>query len=293
MIALMKITNPRLCRHQSIAQARRQMDQILMMNQCLRNLILIYIQTKNVCKNHFRMPAKVEQPKRQNHNLHHSQYLLPMFTNKKVSLGEPNVEEGAGEENIKKEESYIIVLKTDNTKHHWKWDNLFVLWWKKTSKIVHHLEDMHNTELEVASQGDDLILKYGNWLCAKLIKDGDQQHPISNKLCELVRLVLETRKCCDSVSALTDCLLLKNFDFVIEVVMDLSGWDEGEGTLSCPSICTKLGHSLWKCSKILQADGIMKGSKSLVNQADNFTTLPDLNWNAEITRIACCELDER
>ena len=36
-------------------------------------------------------------------------------------------------------------------------------------------------------KGDDLILKYGNRLCLKLRKDGDQQHHISNKLCECVR----------------------------------------------------------------------------------------------------------
>ena len=130
-------------------------------------------------------------------------------------------------------------------------------------------------------------------MCVKLRKDGDQQHHISNKLRELARLVLETRKCCDSVSTFTDCLLSKNFDFVVEAVTELSGWDEDEGTLARPSIGIKLGHSLRKCSKILKGDGIKKGSKSLVNQADNFATLVDLNWNDKIARIARRELDQR
>ena len=43
------------------------------------------------------------------------------------------------------------------------------------------------------------VMKFGNRLWAKLRKDGDQQHHISNKLRELARLVLETCKCCDSV----------------------------------------------------------------------------------------------
>ena len=73
---------------------------------------------------------------------------------------------------------------------------------------------------------------------------------------------------------------------------DLSGWDEDRGTLSCPSISVKLGHSLRKCAKILKADGIVKGSKSLMNQVDNFATLLDLNWNDAITRIARRELEE-
>ena len=36
----------------------------------------------------------------------------------------------------------------------------------------------------------------------------------------------------------------------------------------------------------------MHGIKSLVHQADNFTTLLDLNWNDEISRIARRELDQ-
>ena len=71
-------------------------------------------------------------------------------------------------------------------------------------------------------KGDDLILKFGNKLCARLRKNGDQQHYISSKLRELARLVLETRRCCDSVSSLTDFVSPKNFDFVIEAVTELS-----------------------------------------------------------------------
>ena len=142
-------------------------------------------------------------------------------------------------------------------------------------------------------KGDDLISKFGNKLCVKLRKDGDQQHHISNNLREPARLVLETRKCCDSVSTLSDCLIPKHFGFIIEAMTELCGWDEDEGKLRCSSIGVKLGHSLRKCSKILHGDGIMKGSKSLVNQAHNFTTLLDLNWNDEISRIACRELEQR
>lgn len=75
-------------------------------------------------------------------------------------------------------------------------------------------------------KGDDLILKFGNRLCSKLRKDGDQHHHISNKLRELARLVIETRRSCDAVLTLTDCLIPINFDFLIEAVTELSGWND-------------------------------------------------------------------
>ena len=90
------------------------------------------------------------------------------FSNKRVSLGETNVEEGVTEKNEQKEESSIIVLHTNNTKHRRKWDKFqFCLWCgEKKAKLARHLEDMHNKELEVAkilsieiNEADDDALK--------------------------------------------------------------------------------------------------------------------------------------
>ena len=72
-------------------------------------------------------------------------------------------------------------------------------------------------------KNDELILRFGNRLCTKLRKDGNQQHYISNKMRELGCLVLEARKCCENIASLSDCLDPSNFDFVIEAVTDLSG----------------------------------------------------------------------
>ena len=66
------------------------------------------------------------------------------------------------------------------------------------------------------AKSDKTIIQFGNRLCRKLRKEGDQQYYISNKVRELARLVLETRKCCADVESLKDCLMPKNFDYVIE-----------------------------------------------------------------------------
>ena len=62
------------------------------------------------------------------------------------------------------------------------------------------------------------------------------------------------------------CPLSKNFDFVIEAVTDLIGWDEDEGTLAGPSIGIKLGHSFRNFSKILKGDGIKEGRKEKLSK---------------------------
>ena len=83
---------------------------------------------------------------------------------------------------------------------------------------------------------------------------------------ELGRLVLEARKCCENIASLSDCLDPSNFDFVIEAVTDLINWSEDEGTLKCPSIGIKLGHSIKKCALILKCLGIKSQSKSMIKQ---------------------------
>jgi len=162
-----------------------------------------------------------------------------------------------------------------------------------SSELKSVLSRMLVDDISRCAKSDDLIIQYGNKMCIRLRKDGDQQNHISNKIRELARLVLETRKCCEEVSNLKDCLKPKNFGFVVEAATELSGWNEEEGCMETPSIGIKLGHSLKKCAKILKAEGIRNGMKSLKDQADDFTTLIEMSWNDEISRIARTELEQR
>ena len=96
---------------------------------------------------------------------------------------------------------------------------------------------------------------------------------------ELGRPVLEARKCCENIASLSDCLDPSNFDFVIEAVTDLSGWNADEGTLKCSSIGIKLGHSIEKCALILKCLGIKSESKGMIKQAEDFIALHLLSWH--------------
>ena len=138
-----------------------------------------------------------------------------------------------------------------------------------------------------------LIVKYGNILCHKFRKEGDQQYHISNKMRELARLVLETRQHCSDITCLKDCLNPTYLDFVVQAATELSGWNEEDGTLACPSIGIKLGHSLKKCAKLLKGEAIIGGQASLKAQADDFTVLVEMKWNDEISRTEHTELRQR
>lgn len=155
------------------------------------------------------------------------------------------------------------------------------------------LRKMIVDDVSLCVKSDDLIIQYGNKMCLRLRKEGDQQHHISNKTRELARLVLETRRCCDEVSNLRDCLKPKNFGFVIEAATELAGWNEEDGCMATPSIGIKLGHSLKKCAKLLKGEGIRNGLKSLKDQSDDFSTLIEMSWNDEISRVARTELEQR
>ena len=155
------------------------------------------------------------------------------------------------------------------------------------------LSKMNYDEVSIYLKQDKLIIKYGNVLCRKLRKSGDQQYHISNKLRELSRLVLESRNCCTDIDSLQDCLKPKNFPFIIQAATELSGWNEEDGTIRCPSIGIKVGHSLKKCCKLLKGEGIVSGLQSLKLQADDFSSLMDIKWNDEIARVARTELDQR
>ena len=155
------------------------------------------------------------------------------------------------------------------------------------------LNRMNVDEVSLCVKNDELIIKYGNALCTRLRRCGDQQQHISNKLRELGRLVLEARKCCEKIKSLTDCLTPILFDFVLQAVSELSGWNEEDGTVRVPSIGIKLGHTLKKVAKILKGEAIMNGMHNIKGQADDFCSLLEIKWNDEIAKLARNELEQR
>ena len=154
-----------------------------------------------------------------------------------------------------------------------------------STELKRILATMKVDSVSMCVKNDMLIVKYGNVLCRKLRKEGGQQYHISNKMRELARFVLEARQCCSDIPCLKD--------YLNPAATELSGWNEEDGTLACPSIGIKLGHSLKKCAKLLKCETIIGGQARLKAQADYFTALVEIKWNDEIGRTARTELRQR
>ena len=152
---------------------------------------------------------------------------------------------------------------------------------------------MNVDDVSLCVRSDNLLIQYGNKLCIRHRKSGDQQHYISNKMRELARLLLEARQYSTNIKTMNDIILPNNFDFVVQAVTELAGWDEETGRVKTPSIGIKLGHSLVKLSKIRKGEAIIKNDQNLKLLCDDFCSLISLRWSDEINRMARIELEQR
>lgn len=148
-------------------------------------------------------------------------------------------------------------------------------------------------DVSLCVRNDPLIIKFGNSLCQRLRKSGEQKYHISNKMRELGRLVIEARQYCEEIKTLSDCVRPTMFEFVIQAVTVLCGWNEEDGTIQNPSIGIKLGHSLVKTAKIKKGDAIIAEDNELKISCDDFCSLIEMKWNDEISRCSREELECR
>ena len=159
--------------------------------------------------------------------------------------------------------------------------------------LKHLMSRMVVDDVSTALKKDILLIKYGNALCRRHWNTEGQNHHISNKLRELSKLLLAVKETCVDVKCFKDCLDCTKFQFVIEAVTSLCGWDEDSGCILTPSLGIKLGHSLKKMSKILKGEALMLNDHDLKQQADDFYTLVEMRWNDEISKCSRTELERR
>ena len=149
-------------------------------------------------------------------------------------------------------------------------------------------------DISLCVKNDDLLVKYGNSLCKRHLRDNrEQDNYISNKVREVARLLLEVRKYDDSVVHLRNMLQPSIFSSVIDGVFDLCGLDDMTGTILKPSIGIKLGISLGHILNLVLGEAIEAGDQHMITQCEQFERLISLRWNNEINRLARIELDER
>lgn len=152
---------------------------------------------------------------------------------------------------------------------------------------------MHCDDVSFAARRDNVIVKFGERMFAKL---GNEKHHISHvsqKMRELGRLLLKVRETDPDIVSLQECIHPKQFDIVLEAVRSLAGFDPHTGRYKTPSLAIKLGQSLQKCALIIKADCIRMEDLVSEAQAEKFSELASIEWNHKVSSGARTSLYER
>lgn len=133
---------------------------------------------------------------------------------------------------------------------------------------------------------DQLILRFGSELYAKL---GNQTHLrvyISQRMRQLARLLKEMREINKEIRMLSDILQPKYYhDFIIAVKL-LGAYNEDKGTYGIPSMPLKLRTSVIQCTAIYKSDMIIKGLTKTRAELDDYVALIEMNFKNHVSSQA-------
>ena len=108
----------------------------------------------------------------------------------------------------------------------------------------------------------------------------------------MARLLDKMRQNNPDITYLEDCINPKQFDNLMEVIRNLSGFSYITGECSTPSVAPRLCSSLKSCSDIVKASvlkdsGILSPEKNKVCKImDEFLQLMKTDWSAEVSTNA-------
>lgn len=118
---------------------------------------------------------------------------------------------------------------------------------------------MVRDEVTIAARNDPIILKVGEKLYQK---HGHLTHlysHISQKMRELGRFLICSRKKDSRINCLNDILSPEKFPVVLKSTEVLCAFNEETNTYANPSLALKLGHLLKKCSKVAKSEALIHG----------------------------------
>jgi hypothetical protein len=145
---------------------------------------------------------------------------------------------------------------------------------------------MVRDEVTIVVRNDPIILKVGEKLYQK---HGHLPHlysHISQKMRELGRFLICSRKQDSRINCLNDILSPEKFPVVLKSTKVLCAYNAETNTFANPSLALKLGHLLKKCSKVAKSEALIFGDVEQGKKADNFLTLCEDEWTDEISTIA-------
>ncbi|XP_054908272.1 uncharacterized protein LOC129374093 [Poeciliopsis prolifica] len=140
------------------------------------------------------------------------------------------------------------------------------------------LHNMHGDEVYNAVKSDELIIEYGQHLYSRLGDDASRHEYIRQKLRELGRLLINSRKT-TPMKTIEDHIKPGKFMLVVESVKNLAGFVAETSTYKSPSLALKIGHSLKTISELVESRENVQGNSRAARDAHAFRILYDSSWN--------------
>ncbi|KAG9275033.1 hypothetical protein AMEX_G9507, partial [Astyanax mexicanus] len=153
------------------------------------------------------------------------------------------------------------------------------------------LSNMNQDEVYSVVKSDGLIMEYGEHLYNRLGYDVAKHEYIRQKMRELGRLLICSRKS-TPLKTIDDHIMPANFMHVVQAVKHLAGYVPETSTFKCPSLSLKIGHSLAKISQLVESRANVQGNYSAAKAARTFRTVYEARWNELISAASLRTLKE-
>ncbi|XP_076011575.1 uncharacterized protein LOC143004514 [Genypterus blacodes] len=152
---------------------------------------------------------------------------------------------------------------------------------------------MHQDEVTNIIKEERSILRLGEHLYAKHGHDKTKHEYIRQKMREIGRLIRQSRKA-GRLKRIEDFYVPSNFNFVVEAVKNVAGFDEDKNMYKTPSLALKLGHTLKKIANILECEAQMAESdnEEFLKNLERSRSLYEKKWDVCVSSRALQTLEE-
>lgn len=153
------------------------------------------------------------------------------------------------------------------------------------------LNNMNQDNIFLTIKSETFILEYGEHLFNRLGHDAGKHEYIRQKMRELGRLLICSRKI-TPLMTIEDHIMPKNFMHVVKAVKHLAGYSTETHTYKCPSLALKIGYSLTKISQLAESRANVQGNYNAAKDARAFRKVYDARWNELVSSASHRTLQE-
>lgn len=130
---------------------------------------------------------------------------------------------------------------------------------------------------------DELVIRYGNYLCRKYTAEHHAQQIRSN-LRAMGRLILAVMEINPSMKCLSDFFDPKWIDLIVKGVDKVAGLDENSNLYKAPATAMLLGTELKKLCKLMEVEFIKEGNTVSQKKMENLYLLFNIEFQITINK---------